>query len=90
MVLTDEVCEAIMDEVFESEEYQNASSFLETEIIKLLGDDEESWSRHNDAYVALENAIVRRTAEIVYALRLADKESIETVATEAKISHAAF
>ncbi|MFB5191700.1 hypothetical protein [Alicyclobacillus fastidiosus] len=80
MVLTDEVCEAIMDEVYESEEYQNASSFLEAEIIELLGDNEEKWAKHNDAYVALENAIVRKLFQRVYASGVNDGKQIAVAA----------
>ncbi|WP_067622848.1 hypothetical protein [Alicyclobacillus acidiphilus] len=80
MVLTDEVCEAIMDEVYESEEYQDASSFLEAEIMELLGGDEEKWSRHNDAYVALENAIVRTLFQVVYSSGVNDGKQIAIAA----------
>ena len=76
MVLTEETCEAIMDEVYESEEYQKASSFLETEVTQLLGSDEEKWARHNDAYVALENAIVRKLFQLVYASGVNDGKQI--------------
>ncbi|MFD1674940.1 hypothetical protein [Alicyclobacillus fodiniaquatilis] len=81
MVLTDEVCEAIIDEVYESKEYQNASGYLEKEIMELLGEDELKWAKHNDAYVVLENSVVRKAFEIGYALGKADKQSIEVVAT---------
>lgn len=80
MILTDEVCEAIMDEVYESEEYQKASGFLESEVMKLLGDDEGKWARHNDAYVALENAIVRQLFQLVYASGVNDGKQIAVAA----------
>ncbi|MFD1677418.1 hypothetical protein [Alicyclobacillus fodiniaquatilis] len=80
-MLTDEVCEAIIEEVYESEEYQNASSFLEGEIMALLGENELMWARHNDAYTMLENSVARKAFEIGYSLGKADKQSIEVVAT---------
>ena len=80
MVLTDELCEAIIDEVYESEEYQNASVFLESEIAQLLGDNEEEWAKHNDAYVALENAIVRTLFQVVYSSGVNDGKQIAVAA----------
>ncbi|KPV45497.1 hypothetical protein [Alicyclobacillus ferrooxydans] len=80
-ILTDDICDEIISGVYDSQEYQAASSYLESEIIKLLGEDELKWAKHNDAYMMLENSVVRKAVEIGYALGKADKQSIEVVAT---------
>lgn len=81
MILTEELCDVIISEAYDSEEYQMASSYLEAEIIKILGEDELMWARHNDAYTMLENSVVRKAFEIGYALGKADKKSTELVVT---------
>jgi hypothetical protein len=81
-ILTEELCDEIISEVLDSMEYQIASSFLEEEIMKLHGENEFAWARHNDAYVALENLVARKAFEIGYAHGKADKQSVE-VATAA-------
>ncbi|MFD1674299.1 hypothetical protein [Alicyclobacillus fodiniaquatilis] len=78
-ILTEELCDAIISEAYDSKEYQTASSYLESEIMKMLGEDEAQWSKHNDAYTMLENSVVRKAFEIGYALGKADKQSIEVV-----------
>jgi hypothetical protein len=81
MILTEELCDAIISEAYDSEEYQAASSHLKAEIMKMLGEDEQMWARHNDAYTMLENSIVQKAFEMGYALGKADKKSTELVVT---------
>lgn len=80
LMLTEEMCDEIISEAYDSEEYQTASSYLEVEIMQMLGEDELKWAKHNDAYAALENSVARKAFELGYALGKADKQSTEVVA----------